>query len=743
MRCERAELAWSERMDGGRSAVALAEALDAHVETCPACAAFADGAQRVRELARITVAEPVPDLVGPIMQRISLEAGRGRARPARWRLRAVDAADIARPETIRTDPARTAPRPAPEPAPGRAPRRRPRRRREAFQLGTALIAGALVGSLVTGTGPGVVTQSGRPVPAAAIPNRVVQAAAAVRTFHATYAVTEWHFRPAVPVRRFTANVWFEAPERFRLDLADHTAYPAKGWAGNDASLVVNGSRWYRSGPGPCPMSAYPSCPDVATQVQRVDHRAPFSAAAAVPTDAVVPVQALADSSALHVLRTGRVLDRPAVEVELPYARARPLFSLLHEAGAWRPFHPRDRVHLWLDRAGWFPLRYVVLPDPSPARARWAARQGLPFEPASSEIFEASATALDLGTPRPGLFAVPRGPSTSEGATSVLLRDLDTHWDLAPVIPERTAGLDLYRVVVAPDPAPQGRLPFTDEAVAGSADAGGAPRGQPPGNSDGPRAGFHALVPPSTHAVISYSRGLTYLNLRERRSTGKEPEAFGVSSTAEEVRLPGGGSALFDAGTGSGGHHLAFHAGRVDVSIESNLAKKDLLEVAGSVAASRREVPRTWVDQRSHGGSTTRVSLDEARSEVPFAIPLPEALPAGYRLTAVERVDVAGVRGVTLYFATETGSTGLRLHLEPASGLPAASSARQYSVRVGGATGRFTPSRNLLEWVADGVYFSLDGAGRGLSSLLSIGASLRSPGGAPAPPADPARDRGDG
>ncbi len=733
MRCERVQLAWSERMDGGHPPVAVAEALDTHLETCPQCRAYADGAQRVRELARFTLLEPVPDLIAPIMQRVALEAAPGRARPARSRLRSVGAAEpippeTVRPETARTDTARTDTRTARR----RAPRPR-RRRREAFRLGTALIAGAVVGSLVTGTGPGVVPPSTPRAAMAAteIPARVVEAAAAVRTFHATYAVTEWHFRPAVPVRRFTADVWFEAPERFRLDLVDHTAYPSPAWTANNASLVVNGSRWYRSGPGRCPASVYPRCSGAAPQALRIDHRAPFSAAAALPTEAVVPVQALGDSSVIHVVRPGRVLGRPAVEVELPYDRAQTLFAPLHQAGTWRPFHPTDRVDVWLDRSRWVPLRYVVRPDPSPSRARWAARHGLPFEPPSSEIFAASATALDLGPPRPGVFAVPRGPTRSEGATSVLLADLDIAWHQAPVLPEQTAGLDLYRVVVTGDAgAGAGSQSSGDLFRLGSGPSGaGSTRNEVHGTGHEAGHGFVAGGSPalaSTHALFSYSRGVTYLNVRERRARRADSEPFGVSPAAEKVSLPGGGSALFDPGSGSNGHHLSLHAGHVDVAIESNLPKEDLLLVAGSLPAARRDVPSAWVNQRSPGGATERVTLDQARAGVPFPIPLPASLPAGYRLASVELVDVAGVRGVTLHFQSDAGSSAIRLHLEEATGLPPASSARQFSVRMRGATGRFTPSRNQLEWVAHGVYVSLDGARLELPSLLSIAGSLRSP-----------------
>jgi hypothetical protein len=64
-----------------------------------------------------------------------------------------------------------------------------------------------------------------------------------------------------------------------------------------------------------------------------------------------------------------------------------------------------------------------------------------------------------------------------------------------------------------------------------------------------------------------------------------------------------------------------------------------------------------------------------------------------------------------------------MHVEPADALPPASSARQRGVEVAGVTGRWTPSRSQLEWVADGLYRSLDGPGFTLRELLAVAASI--------------------
>jgi hypothetical protein len=97
---------------------------------------------------------------------------------------------------------------------------------------------------------------------------------------------------------------------------------------------------------------------------------------------------------------------------------------------------------------------------------------------------------------------------------------------------------------------------------------------------------------------------------------------------------------------------------------------------------------------------------------------------GFAPASVELVRAAGRPSATLFFRdAEAGTRVLRLHVEPADALPPASSARQFGVEVAGAVGRWTPSRSQLEWVADGVYRSLDGPGLTLRELLDVAASI--------------------
>jgi hypothetical protein len=133
----------------------------------------------------------------------------------------------------------------------------------------------------------------------------------------------------------------------------------------------------------------------------------------------------------------------------------------------------------------------------------------------------------------------------------------------------------------------------------------------------------------------------------------------------------------------------------------------------------------------------RVSLATARAEAPFDVALPSLLPEGFAVASVELVRIGAEVGVTIYVRdsdVDVGGGALRLHLEAATRLPPASSARQASVGVGGATGRWTQGRSQLEWVADGMYRSLDAPGLGLAELLAIAGSI--------PPGEPAATAGD-
>jgi putative zinc finger protein len=638
MNHEQAERLLSARIDGERLAPRAAATLERHLETCAECRAFERGAYRLRESARIGLAPAVPDLVEPIMAAVHAEP-----RPV-TRLREV------RPRRTR----RLMPRLAP--------------------VAAALLVGAIAGSLVVG-GPWQ-REGGSALAASDVTEGIAAAAVHLDAYQATFAIRETHLSPEVPVRDLTMSVWFEEPERFRLDVVDHTDYPSPATP-TDLRLVVDDATWYAAGPSSCGTARCPM------RESAVRNRLPFSTAAPLPADMILPVSTLADPDRVTVLRRGTVLGRPAVQVEVPFERARPLFPFLEIGGSWRPFFPNDRVRIWLDERSWFPLRWEVFPATGAERDEWALRFGLPEEPALRPVFSVNALDVGMHEPDPEVFEIPAvAGAKDQGARPVRLAQVERETGFEPVAPASVAGLDLYRVVL--------------------------PREEPAG------------------AVVAYADGLAFLTLGETRTwTGDAP--YGpVGVQAEEVALSGGGVAYYEPASGEHARRLSIHAAGTDLSLESNLSRDELLAAAASLPVEGLPMPDSWRVRGSGGASVERVTLDEARSAADFPIPLPRSLPQGFGLASVELVETRYGAGVTLYLRDRDADAGIgtiRLHLEPANVLPPASSADQSTVDVGDAPGRYTPDRSRLEWIDSDIYRSLDAPGLSLEDLLAVARSI--------------------
>ncbi|HEX6231213.1 MAG TPA: zf-HC2 domain-containing protein [Actinomycetota bacterium] len=654
MEHDRAERLISERLDGVHLPARAAAALEEHLAACAGCRAFERAAWRLREAARFEIAPAVPDLVDPIMVAIGADAERAATRRARPALRVV------RP----TREQRRSPRPHPRAgSSGLAP------------AVAALLVGALVGSILVGgpwrdrspAGDGAIA-------AEDVSRGVAGAATSLEAYRARFAVTEYHHAPGVPVRELSMQVWFRAPERFRLDVFDRTGYPEPTTPTN-LRLIVDGDAWYSSGPAPCPSAR---CPQRELSVR---NRTPFSSAAPAPTDLVLPLTALARPEAMTVLGRGTVLGRPAVRVEVTFERAASLFPFLAIGGEWRPFFPNDHVRIWLDEERWFPLRWEVYPAGGRERDAWALRFGLPEEPARRPIFRVEALSVDLATPPEEVFRIPRtGDALDQGGRVVALETLGERVGFEAIAPRTLGGLDLYRVVV-------------------------------------PEGGGEAL--------LTYADGLSFVKVGQTGSwTGDGP--FGpVDVRSEEVAL-GDGVAYYEPATLSHGRRLSIHASGIDLYVESNLPRERLLSIAAGLPVTGMSLPERWRIRAAGGATVERVSLEEASAAVPFPIPLPTALPAGVTLASVEVVRIEGWTGVDVYLRdaeVDVGTGPIRLHVEPGAELPPATAARQATVTVGGVDGRWTPGRDRLEWVVGGVYRSLDAPGLGLEELLAVAASI--------------------
>ncbi|GBC86150.1 hypothetical protein HRbin12_00135 [bacterium HR12] len=638
MNCDRARRTLSERMDGEYLPRRLAAALEAHLGTCAGCRTFEARAWALRERVRLSPAPLVPDLVEPIMAAV-----RAGPRPS------PQARGATRPEGPPSSP-------APRPAPGR-----PLLRRLAPQLAAALV-GVLVGSLAVG-GPWTPE---RPATAEEVVTGVLRAAAEVSAYRASFRIVERNLSPAVPLRELSMEVWFRAPERFRLDVVDHTVYPSRAVAPTDLRLVVAGPTWYLRSPPPCP-----TCPP---RESLITNRAPFSADTPTPADLVVPVATLSAPEGVRVLDR----DREAVRVAMPFERAAPLFPFLRLGGTWRPIYPRDRVEVELDPETWAPLRWAVYPARGGERAQWALRFGLPSESPRHPILEVDRITASAGPVSEADFRVPADvPVVDRGAIPL---DLD---ELPPAsgvrLPERLGDLHLYRAVMS-------------EAAAGDRPA----------------------------RILAYAEGLRWLTVAETRSGG---QAAGLAIHAQEVRL-GNGVAYYEPATAERGRRLAIHTPRGEIVLETNLPREDLLAVASSLPVRGLALPEPWLVRETEDGTVERVTLAEARAAAPFELLLPTELPAGSVLASVELVRTDGRLGVTVYYQGEDIALGnLRLHLELGAELPPTTEPVVQTVDLDGVPARYSPDAGRLEWIADDRYISLEAPGLALAELVAVARSL--------------------
>jgi hypothetical protein len=351
-----------------------AQELDRHLGECAACRAFEASQHALRRTLRLAPVAQTPDVTDAVMLRITREPNR-QVWEARWRLTAI-----------------------------------------------AGVAAALV---VLATSFPVLERTPQIAQAADVTRLAFAAAGELDTYRATFEIVERGWHPDIEERRFRADVWYRAPEKFRLEVRDRTRYPTGSWPRNDIDVVSSPTRSWIRQPYACPTQALPGCAIQAGVEERtIVRRQPFDGTSLVPTDIVVPLETLAASDALNVVGNERIEGRASLHVQLSYRQAFPLVDALRPGGSWVPLLPLDRVDVWLDRESWFPLRYTVSRPP----------QEHPF-------LEVSATDFR----RPGaiderFFDAPRRGIVRSGG--FVRRELPE--GLRRLLPQYTAGLRPYR-----------------------------------------------------------------------------------------------------------------------------------------------------------------------------------------------------------------------------------------------------------------------------------------------------------
>lgn len=420
MNCDAVQLVLSARMDGDRVAARQAAAAVAHAETCTRCRTFGERSARIRSAVRIRAAEPVPDLVEPIMAAVAQE----RVRP---RVPLVGERRVRPPR----------------------PTRRPRHRRRTTlaPAAAAAVAGLVLGSVLVG-GPWQSAED-RPIAAAAVVRNVRAVAPTLDVFQGTYTIHEFGLSREVPERLFDMEVAFRSPQRFRLDVHDRTIYPSHSWTPTHLRFIQDVTTTFTSGPSGCPgdLPAH-VCPRTRAAVT---HLSEFSAAAPLPADLVLPVTTFGSATGVEVLGSDRVGDRDAIRVRLSFERAAPMFPFLRMGGTWRPFFERDPVLLWLDARSSLPLRMLVQPSRNPERSAWELRYGLGVESPDEPILDVQLVSVSTEPPGLELFRIP-GVS-AEPTAPRRLEDLPDRIGYLPTTPTDRGDLELVSIVLPPRSAP--------------------------------------------------------------------------------------------------------------------------------------------------------------------------------------------------------------------------------------------------------------------------------------------------
>ena len=630
MRCADARVDLSARLDGELDE-ATERSLDLHLEQCAACRHEADALRGARRAVRIQPVERVPDLTRRIMVAVENDGPRLRNRSewaSRFKVAGIAAA-----------------------------------------ISALVFAGA---SLPLGGHQGDVASAGE------IADAVRSAARSLGGYRASYDIVERGWHPSVPLRHFSAELWFEAPESLRMLVSDFTPYPDQGWPRNNVEVVANPRKWSIEEPTEwqCPLAALRPCAlreQTPSESRTIVKRQPFDGTSHLPTDLIVPLETLVSSDHFRVVGPDSVAGRAAYELELTYADAIPLVDALEAGGSWRPFNPSDEIRLWIDRRTWFPLQFKVIASDAPDRAAWAELQGLEDRPGQT-LLNVRASSFSSETSFPA--------GTFDVTTRGLVKSAGFHSGSHPVAwapqPRYVGGLDPYR-------------------------SGRTENGQ---------------------IVQSYARGMTWLKITAQRL--HPPKPF-YPLTAEVIDLAGdGGSAYYQPASVSLGRRIDLFTDAVQVHLESNLPRAELFKVAGSLGVAGRRAPDRVHGLGADGPRIFRIDDEDPYARASYAL-APEYVPDGYRLTAATLSRSRGARAtLTAYYRgseTDYSENGLRItQSNPVRSL--VPSSRDFlRVSFDHTDARWAPDTGQLEWIAHDTYRSITVPFADLSTAVAIARSL--------------------
>jgi Putative zinc-finger len=625
MRCSDVRVELSARLDDEIDR-ATSLALDDHLATCADCRAYEERLRLLTRAVRLQPADAVPDLAPRIMRSVRHEVPRLARRREWW-------------------------------ARGRI----------------AVAAGMATILLLLGATAPWFDRPSDTASAAHVVRSVRAAATDLDRYHATFSLTERGWHPQIPQRSFVAEVWFEAPESFRLRVRDLTEYPDARWPANDVDLVANARRWWIREPSSCPAEAMPACAPVdGSRVEQrlVAQRQPFDGSSSLPTDIAIPLETLATPEGVDVRGDESVLGKDAIHLSLPYLKAAPLVNALQAGGDWRTYHPLDRVELWLDTQTWFPLRFDVVAGSSVDRRIWARAEGLAPERPGKTLLSARATSFSEDIEE-GLFTPPARSADRSGNFRPVAPALAD----PSLVPSVTAGLEAYAA---------GRTGRSRELVA-------------------------------------FSNGMAWMKVSRVAPRDVTTSSVG----AEEVELSDGGFGYYYPAS-------TFISRRVDLftpgghlRVESNLTRGDLFAVAASLPSTGSAAPRRVT--LPTGAVVERIDVKEL-SIAPSFVDVPQQLPGNYRAVATFLTTNGARKTYSTYYRSTHAAledAGIRIVQATGSGgLVPSSEDPLIHVDLDGLDARWSSLRGELEWIEDGTYRAISIPAFGLEAAVAIARSMR-------------------
>lgn len=615
MRCDDAQLGVSLRADGEPPGVPLDE-LDAHVTSCGSCRAFAAVVRDLRADLRLEAVDHVPDLGPSVLALVAAEPDHVPAAPTR-----------------------------------------PRR---VAAVAVAAVAGLVAGATFVGIGrePG-------PPAAADVPDLVVAAQTEVASLEARYTVSEPGTGADGASRTYDAQLVYRAPESLALQVQETTpgALAPERVAG---ALIVDGDRWWHEVTRRCsPAAGLVACPAEPTRwSQEVTGRAPFSTAAPVPLDLVVPVDSFTLAEDPAGLGTRTIAGHRAVGVSATAAQVALLLDGLSAAIELRPVHPADPVELWLDAERLVPLAVVARAADDPARAAWAVSQGRADEP-GTVVLQVEATDVRIDEPGMSQPAIPTTPPSAS---------VDAGFRAAP------PGADPEVPVPAPAAVPAGFRPDRTGVVA----TGG-----------GPRTG-----------VRSWTDGRGWFTVQATADWDGDRLFGDLGPDVRPIELDGAGSAYVSAD----GQRIGLHADDLDVVVSGSLPPERLAAIAAGLGVTGGLVPSGWVEAAT-------ASPSEADAALPGRLRLDRS--DGYGPPALRVTDEDGTGPTVTETRAGPGDRQVVLAQRPGTALPPPSNGGEIGVAVRGTVGRYSVTDGELAWVEAGLVCTLRSSSLTAGELVAI------------------------